>query len=121
MTGTDRPYRDFTMADLLSRSSLGTAWVRAVCAQTPLWVRDEILAGVRGLAEEDDEWTAQISYRDGRCSAMEQDDAAVADALASHYVSTYCMHDVHESCRLTCKFCTALCRCSCHDRDGDNP
>jgi hypothetical protein len=31
-----------------------------------------------------------------------------------HYFSTYCIHEHHEDCRLTCKTCDAPCRCSCH-------
>lgn len=31
-----------------------------------------------------------------------------------HYVSTYCMHNKHSSCRLTCKVCGKPCRCKCH-------
>lgn len=38
----------------------------------------------------------------------------VAFARAGHYVSTYCIHDLHESCRLTCKHCERYCRCRCH-------
>lgn len=34
-------------------------------------------------------------------------------ALASHYVSTYCMHGAHRSCRLRCKTCGEPCRCTC--------
>jgi hypothetical protein len=31
-----------------------------------------------------------------------------------HYVSTYCIHDKHGDCRLTCKHCKAPCLCPCH-------
>lgn len=31
-----------------------------------------------------------------------------------HYWSTYCQHDRHEDCRLTCKTCDEPCRCPCH-------
>jgi len=30
------------------------------------------------------------------------------------YLSTACLHDEHESCRLNCKFCVAFCSCGCH-------
>jgi hypothetical protein len=30
------------------------------------------------------------------------------------YVSTACIHELHDRCRLTCKFCEAICRCPCH-------
>lgn len=30
------------------------------------------------------------------------------------YTSTYCLHGVHERCRLNCKLCNAPCRCDCH-------
>jgi excisionase family DNA binding protein len=32
-------------------------------------------------------------------------------AAHAHYVSTYCIHDNHDACRLTCKTCGAPCRC----------
>jgi hypothetical protein len=32
----------------------------------------------------------------------------------SHYVSTYCLHDDHAACRMTCKTCGQRCRCECH-------
>ncbi|MDP8961507.1 MAG: hypothetical protein M3N32_07840 [Actinomycetota bacterium] len=35
------------------------------------------------------------------------------------YVSTYCVHNAHEACRLNCKTCQAPCRCECHDEDDD--
>lgn len=28
------------------------------------------------------------------------------------YVSTACHHGLHERCRITCKFCEAVCRCA---------
>jgi hypothetical protein len=31
-----------------------------------------------------------------------------------HYYSTYCIHDLHDQCRLTCKHCEKQCRCACH-------
>ena len=30
------------------------------------------------------------------------------------YLSTACYHELHESCRLQCKFCEATCVCPCH-------
>ena len=30
------------------------------------------------------------------------------------YTSTYCLHGLHEDCRLNCKVCNAPCRCDCH-------
>lgn len=30
------------------------------------------------------------------------------------YLSTYCIHSLHESCRLVCKTCTESCQCDCH-------
>jgi hypothetical protein len=41
------------MSELVERSSLGTDEVRALCAQTPKWVRHQILANV--LSPEDEE------------------------------------------------------------------
>lgn len=35
-------------------------------------------------------------------------------ATAAHYLSTYCLHDHHDICRLECKTCKAPCRCACH-------
>lgn len=37
------------------------------------------------------------------------------------YVSTYCVHEKHESCRKVCKFCPSLCRCPCHKQDAVVP
>jgi hypothetical protein len=31
-----------------------------------------------------------------------------------HYTSTYCIHDLHEACRRTCKICEHPCLCDCH-------
>jgi len=31
-----------------------------------------------------------------------------------HYWSTYCIHELHDQCRLTCKHCKAPCLCGCH-------
>lgn len=31
------------------------------------------------------------------------------------YTSTACVHELHAACRITCKFCTAACRCECHN------
>lgn len=39
-------------------------------------------------------------------------------ALAAHYFSTYCLHDLHGECRLRCKTCLAHCRCACHQPSG---
>jgi hypothetical protein len=33
------------------------------------------------------------------------------------YLSTYCFHSEHDSCRLVCKMCAAPCACLCHDSD----
>jgi hypothetical protein len=35
------------------------------------------------------------------------------------YVSTACRHELHDQCRLTCKWCSAPCMCRCHR--GDDP
>lgn len=32
-----------------------------------------------------------------------------------HYTSTYCIHDHHDQCRLTCKICADPCKCHCHE------
>ena len=31
-----------------------------------------------------------------------------------HYFSTYCIHGLHDRCRVTCKHCERYCRCACH-------
>ena len=37
---------------------------------------------------------------------------------AAHwYLSTACLHEQHEHCRLTCKYCNAACDCRCHHPD----
>lgn len=34
---------------------------------------------------------------------------------ATHvYVSTACLHGLHDRCRLQCKFCPSTCHCDCH-------
>lgn len=48
---------------------------------------------------------------------MEED----PDLLPTHphvYVSTACQHDLHNRCRLICKFCATPCLCKCHGPDG---
>jgi hypothetical protein len=32
------------------------------------------------------------------------------------YVSTYCQHEQHSDCRLSCKICKAPCLCPCHSQ-----
>lgn len=34
--------------------------------------------------------------------------------MSHHYVSTFCIHDLHTECRLTCKTCKSQCLCVCH-------
>lgn len=37
------------------------------------------------------------------------------DVVFEHgYLSTACEHELHDRCRLTCKFCSTACYCSCH-------
>lgn len=40
--------------------------------------------------------------------------AHVRDGEPHVYMSTACIHAMHGRCRMTCKFCDAPCRCSCH-------
>ena len=28
-----------------------------------------------------------------------------------HYLSTYCLHGLHDQCRITCKHCPEMCWC----------
>lgn len=38
------------------------------------------------------------------------------------YLSTACQHDLCGSCRITCKYCEAVCQHSCHAEDAaDTP
>ena len=32
------------------------------------------------------------------------------------YLSTACHHGIHSRCRGTCKFCSAQCKCPCHQK-----
>lgn len=32
------------------------------------------------------------------------------------YLSTACLHELHERCRMNCKFCGVGCKCPCHER-----
>lgn len=34
--------------------------------------------------------------------------------LGHIYISTACQHELHERCRLKCKFCQVECFCLCH-------
>lgn len=34
--------------------------------------------------------------------------------MTHKYISTYCIHELHDACRLTCKHCAAPCLCECH-------
>ena len=36
-----------------------------------------------------------------------------------HYYSTYCIHGLHDQCRLTCKTCKQPCLCICHEKHPD--
>lgn len=40
----------------------------------------------------------------------------MSDLLSGHhdYLSTACLHLIHNRCRLTCKFCKEPCKCPCH-------
>jgi len=39
----------------------------------------------------------------------------ISKDLANHwYYSTACLHEKHEACRQTCKFCHDPCHCECH-------
>lgn len=40
---------------------------------------------------------------------------AVSTKTTHLYVSTYCQHDLHANCRLTCKICNNHCLCRCHE------
>jgi len=37
------------------------------------------------------------------------------------YLSTACYHELHERCRLVCKFCETPCACICHQEGGEHP
>lgn len=51
--------------------------------------------------------------------AILRHDEAVQDGVAKHYyVSTYCVHELHDECRLICKHCHAPCLCPCHPQSG---
>lgn len=54
-----------------------------------------------------------------RCHRTVRD--GVRPAVSDHdYLSTACFHAEHERCRRSCKFCSAQCRCHCHDSDLSN-
>ena len=46
---------------------------------------------------------------------MSDNEKDVTEQVWPHYVSTYCMHEQHDDCRLTCKICHAPCLCYCHN------
>lgn len=35
------------------------------------------------------------------------------------YLSTACLHDRHDECRRTCKFCEVACKCRCEHRGAE--
>ena len=37
------------------------------------------------------------------------------------YLSTYCLHGQHATCRLNCKVCGAACLCDCHNTPPEEP
>ena len=57
-------------------------------------------------------------YRAAYESARSADDA-VYHTGRGHYLSTYCFHERHGDCRLTCKGCEAPCRCACHRNEPE--
>lgn len=44
---------------------------------------------------------------------MDDGKSAIEDG-EHFYVSTACLHDRHDDCRLICKWCDAPCNCRCH-------
>lgn len=38
-----------------------------------------------------------------------------------HYTSTACVHQLHDQCRRTCKFCGHYCQCWCHEAGAAVP
>lgn len=56
-----------------------------------------------------------IHGHEGRTRIVWADEDLAGQAGATHYFSTYCIHDLHESCRDSCKFCPETCRCDCHE------
>lgn len=45
---------------------------------------------------------------------LEHDEENPVTPEPHDYLSTRCHHGDHGGCRLRCKVCAALCRCSCH-------
>lgn len=46
---------------------------------------------------------------------LEQPESPKVSPTMNHpYISTACQHELHYRCRLTCKYCETVCRCSCH-------
>jgi hypothetical protein len=41
-------------------------------------------------------------------------DTGPASPTEHRYLSTACLHGLHDRCRRTCKFCNAPCQCTCH-------
>lgn len=39
----------------------------------------------------------------------------LAKAGTHSYLSTACHHGLHARCRVSCKFCSTLCECRCHN------
>lgn len=65
------------------------------------------------------ELTLASEHPSGTCAFCDQREDA--DAEPSHiehdYLSTACLHGLHDRCRLRCKFCYTECECTCGHQD----
>jgi hypothetical protein len=66
-----------------------------------------------------DELDAVAAYNRPReialIAAVDALDGTAGPGEKTHrYLSTACLHQIHERCRLTCKTCSAPCTCPCH-------
>lgn len=53
-------------------------------------------------------WRAAVNRRTTNMAEI------TALAGRAHYLSTACLHAHHGDCKGTCKWCDAICRCTCH-------
>lgn len=132
MSDNERSVEEMTIDELIERSSLGTPEAKAIRARTPPGVaavivaasnligdRDRRIAELEAEVERDHEARRSFMVAATEFGHVLEDqktpEGVVAMARAAHYVSTYCMHEAHGQCRLTCKTCRQPCLCPCHE------
>lgn len=78
--------------------------------------RDARIQGSRGSIAAAANYNRLCGEVNGLQAALQllRDKGTEQNPKAHDYLSTACLHQLHERCRKTCKFCETGCRCSCH-------